>query len=46
MQDAAMTAREENLGIWECIHDVLIPMELRFLNKKRDPLKVLCRFEE
>ena len=39
MQDAATEAREENLGIWECIHDVLIPMELRFLIRREIPSK-------
>jgi endonuclease YncB( thermonuclease family) len=39
MQDAAIGAREKNLGIWEYIHDMLIPMELRFLTRRELPSK-------
>jgi endonuclease YncB( thermonuclease family) len=39
--DAAIEAREENLGIWGYIHDILIPMELRFLIR-REPLSKYC----
>jgi endonuclease YncB( thermonuclease family) len=39
VQDAAVKAREENLGIWPHIHDVLIPMELRFLIRRELPSK-------
>ena len=39
MQDAAVAAREENLGIWKYINDVLIPMELRFLTRREIPSK-------
>ncbi|MBU7017160.1 MAG: thermonuclease family protein [Theionarchaea archaeon] len=39
MQDATIEARENNLGIWEYIHDILIPMELRFLTRRELPSK-------
>ncbi|MBU7048456.1 MAG: thermonuclease family protein [Theionarchaea archaeon] len=39
VQDAAIEAREKNLGVWPYIHDVLIPMELRFLIRREPPLK-------
>ncbi len=39
MQDAAIGARENNQGIWEYIHDMLIPMELRFLTRREIPTK-------
>jgi endonuclease YncB( thermonuclease family) len=39
VQDAAVKAREENLGVWPHIHDTLIPMELRFLIRRELPSK-------
>ena len=39
MQDAAVKAREENLGVWSHIHGTLIPMELRFLIRRELPSK-------
>ena len=38
-QDAALEARESNLGIWRHIHNTLIPMELRFLTQRELPSK-------
>jgi endonuclease YncB( thermonuclease family) len=39
LQDASIDAREENLGVWPYIHDILIPMELRFLTRRELPTK-------
>jgi endonuclease YncB( thermonuclease family) len=39
MQDAAIEACEKNLGVWPYIHDILIPMELRFLIRREPPVK-------
>ena len=38
-QDAAVKAKRNNLGIWEYINRILIPMELRFLMRRELPVK-------
>ena len=45
MRDTAGKAKESNLGIWEYIDDVLLPMELRFLTRRELPAKYCANLE-
>ncbi|MBU7027791.1 MAG: thermonuclease family protein [Theionarchaea archaeon] len=38
-QDAAVKAKRTNLGIWEFMDRILLPMELRFLTRRELPVK-------
>lgn len=45
LRNAAVKAREDNLGIWGYIDDVLLPMELRFLTRRELPKKYCANIE-
>jgi endonuclease YncB( thermonuclease family) len=38
-RNAALQAKEDNLGIWPYINQILIPLELRFLTRREVPAK-------
>jgi len=44
-QDAAVKAKRTNLGIWEYINRILLPMELRFLTRREPPVKYCADLE-
>ncbi|MBU7029468.1 MAG: thermonuclease family protein [Theionarchaea archaeon] len=44
-RDAAAKAKRSNLGIWEYIDRILLPMELRFLTRRELPAKYCADLE-
>ncbi|MBU7028707.1 MAG: thermonuclease family protein [Theionarchaea archaeon] len=44
-QNAAVNAKRNNLGIWEYIDCILLPMELRFLTRRELPVKYCADLE-
>ena len=44
-RDAAVEAKRNNLGIWEYIKRILLPMELRFLTRRELPVKYCADLE-